>query len=209
MSNGRRLLTSIWRSIRHTQFSVRVILMVQLALALTLTLWTWTGSSVIYALFLSTCCGVVRRFLAFCRARRLRPPCVGTTDCHSPRLNSTGCAERNRMGPALDLWTFLQRPIDASWIWVIWLSYQLTWVVWRADAPIEKDACFLAAVIPVWVICGLALCRHHHYALGRRVAAGRQALGVAVGLAMCECFLLFTLATLLGAHVHLWAGGRW
>ncbi len=101
---------------------------------------------------------------------------------------------------------YLHHPLDASWIWALWLVWQLTWVVWRADAPVEKDHCFMVAMLPVWVLCGL-LFGHHYYASFRNTRSRMQATGFALAAAVAESSLLFVLATLIGAHLHVFVGG--
>lgn len=162
-----------------------------------------TCSAVAYTLFLSACCMVLRRLAAWLIMRTLGPSTIPTGPAAgmSDTIQELGSNVLPR-----HLVKHVHHPLDMSWIWAIWLLWQLTWVVWRADSPAEKDSCFMVAMVPVWILCGLLFGRHY-YASFRRTRSRVQSMRSALGAAIAESFLLFVLATILSAHLHLSVGG--
>jgi hypothetical protein len=83
--------------------------------------------------------------------------------------------------------------------WFIWIGSYLAWVVWRADAPVEKDAYFIYLVTPFWVVSAV-LIAISEYRVSKSVAW-------AIASMTLHAIAMLILATFLGIYVHFAAGG--
>lgn len=83
--------------------------------------------------------------------------------------------------------------------WFIWIGSYLAWVVWRADAPVEKDASFIYLVAPFWGLAAL-LIAISEFRVSKNIAW-------AVVLTTIHAIALFLLGTFLGIYTHFAAGG--
>ena len=192
------------QSSRALQFQMRTLLVAHAVVAIVLAVWICMGLNAVYILSLSAFFTVLRRCLASYLSRLIenRPPL--------DQLAEDGGAfqppDSRYRAAKLPVMEFLRQPLDMSWIWMIWLSWQLLWVQWRADAPTEKNTCFVLAVTPLWCACAFMLVNHYYTLASRNgTIAGAIAAGIVLGLG--EWLLLFVLAIILGAHVHLYSGG--
>jgi len=184
------------------RFQLRTVLAAQLGVAVLLSIYLSFGFSAIYILLLSICCMLLRRVLA--------SQVSGRVGCFSspipPIVPRCIARDRNERGLLAHLCWCLRQPISISWMWGLWIGWQLSWVSCRADAPIEKDYCFTLAVIPVWVLCTVVLARDR-FRFTRRGQPLMRAVADACTLSLAEFALLFAIATLLGVHIHFVAGG--
>lgn len=83
--------------------------------------------------------------------------------------------------------------------WFIWIGSYLAWVVWRADAPIEKDASFIYLVAPFWAVSAMLIA----------ISEFRVSMSVAWAIASMtlHAIAMLILGTFLGIYVHFAAGG--
>lgn len=83
--------------------------------------------------------------------------------------------------------------------WLIWIGPHLAWVVWRADAPVEKDASFVYLVAPFWVVSALLIAISEFRVF--------KSVGWAIASTTLHAIGMLILATFLGIYVHFAAGG--
>jgi hypothetical protein len=82
----------------------------------------------------------------------------------------------------------------------------LGFVLWRVDAPNEKDFHFSPLVIPVWVFSALLIARRG-FARARILCSPIGALCISAVSTLAHILVLFVFSTALGAQLHLLAGG--
>ncbi len=182
------------------QFTLRTLLLAPLALAVLLSAATYLGYGVV--------CGAIASILVICLRRSVargvagEPPYVGSITAPMLPNKMASCASGGKKD---ERWTrtiqYLTQPLDASWLWGVWVGWAAGWWFWRSHEGPTRDLLCNTAVWPVWFVCAILILRHRYVAI-HRVEPPLRAFWHSLGLAFQEILALYMITLALCLFIH-------